>query len=616
MSQLIVKWRYMSSDSKANVKNLIKYIAKRDGVEFTDECWRGKKVTKYQENLIKQLIADFPSAINSEEYKVYFEKQTRGSASDLITQTLDYNLDMIAKRENYVDYIANRPGVETYGKHGLFSDVNVPVDNLDKVANRVANQKDNVHTYIISLSREDAIRLGYDNADKWISTIRENKMNFAKAMGIPYADLEWYGAFHNESYHPHIHLVMFSKGQKAFITKDRLDNLKMELSRQIFADDRIEIYKEQNKIRNQMSETVREKFDLLINEINKGNFKSDNIEKYIIELSEMLETYKGKTVYGYLPQSMKKKVNSILDELEKDYNISELYNLWCKYNNQIIQIYQQTTPEYIPLSQNKTFKPLKNIIIKEALKISIGEITFDDTEDEYDEPVDDEYTEKSFYEKYPGLYEYQMARIYLNSKSESFDIKTGLEYLNKSAEIGYEYALYKLGKFYMDGFYLKTDLNKAKELLTKASDKGNCYAKYRLAKIYLDSDSDLFDSAKGIELLQESADSGYKYALYQLGKIYYNGKYVDKDISKSIEYLNQAIEKDCECAQKLIDYITNPQYKNSKSIQTYSATLAILNDFTRLIKKNYDDKCKPIMTTDRKMRQKIDEKKQAMGLRI
>ena len=179
MSQLIVKWRYMSPDSKANAKNLIKYIAKRDGVEFTDECWRGKKITKYQEELIKQLINDFPSAINSEEYKVYFEKQTRGAASDLITQTLDYNLDMVAKRENYVDYIAHRPGVETYGKHGLFSDVNVPVDNLDKIANRVANQNDNVHTYIISLSREDAVRLGYDNAENWMGLIRENKMNFA-----------------------------------------------------------------------------------------------------------------------------------------------------------------------------------------------------------------------------------------------------------------------------------------------------------------------------------------------------------------------------------------------------------------------------------------------------
>ncbi|MCC8073303.1 MAG: hypothetical protein LIO62_04180 [Clostridiales bacterium] len=107
MSQLIVKWRYMRPDSKVNIKNLIRYIAKRDGVEFTDECWRSKKVTKYQKELIKQLIKDFPSAINSEEYKVYFEKQIRGAASDLITQTLDYNLDMAAKRENYIDYTAH-----------------------------------------------------------------------------------------------------------------------------------------------------------------------------------------------------------------------------------------------------------------------------------------------------------------------------------------------------------------------------------------------------------------------------------------------------------------------------------------------------------------------------
>ena len=56
MSQLIVKWRYMSHSSKSNIKNLVKYIAKRDGVEFTDESWRNKKVTEYQKKLIKQLI--------------------------------------------------------------------------------------------------------------------------------------------------------------------------------------------------------------------------------------------------------------------------------------------------------------------------------------------------------------------------------------------------------------------------------------------------------------------------------------------------------------------------------------------------------------------------------
>ena len=612
MSQLIVKWRYMSPDSKANVKNLIKYIAKRDGVEFTDECWRGKKVTKYQEELIKQLINDFPSAINSEEYKVYFEKQTRGAASDLITQTLDYNLDMVAKRENYVDYIAHRPGVETYGKHGLFSDVNVPVDNLNKIANRVANQKDNVHTYIISLSREDAVRLGYDNAENWMGLIRENKMNFAKALGIPYSDLEWYGAIHNESYHPHVHLVMFSKSQKAFITKDRLENLKMNLSRQVFADDRIEIYKEQNKLRSQMSETVKDKIDLLISSINSGKFQNDNIEKALIELSELLKNYKGKTVYGYLPQAMKKKINFIIDELEKDENISELYSLWCKYNDKIIEMYQQTKAEHIPLSQNKTFKPLKNIIIRETLNICYNEISFDDIEDEDDEPIDDEYTDKTFYESHPGLYEYQMAKIYLDINSGSYDTVLGIKYLKESADLGYEFAVYKLGKFYMDGKYVKKDLYKAEELLSKASNMDNYYAQYRLAKLYLDNNSDLFNSDKGLNLLFQSASSGYKYALYQLGKIYYNGKHVEKDNNIAIQYFISAAEKDCECAEKLLEYINN----NSKEWQSYTAILAVLNDLSKLFKKEFDNKYKLTPRTDRKTLQKINDKKQAMGLKI
>ena len=591
---------------------MIKYIDKRDGVEFTDECWRGKKVTKYQEELIKQLINDFPSAINSEEYKVYFEKQTRGAASDLITQTLDYNLDMVAKRKNYVDYIAHRPGVETYGKHGLFSDVNVSVANLDKIANQVANQKDNVHTYIISLSREDAVRLGYDNAESWMGLIRENKMNFAKALGIPYSDLEWYGAFHNESYHPHVHLVIFSKIQKAFITKDRLESLKMNLSRQIFADDRIEIYKEQNKLRSQMSETVKDKIDLLITSINNGKFQNDNVEKSLIELSKLLDNYKGKTVYGYLPQPMKKKINFIIDELEKDEIISDLYNLWCKYNDKIIEMYQQTKTEYIPLSQNKTFKPLKNIIIREALNICYDEISFDDIEDEDDEPIDDEYTDKTFYETHPGLYEYQMAKMYLNINSESYDTVLGIKYLKESANLGYEFAIYKLGKFHIDGEYVKKDLYKAEELLSKASDMNNCYAQYRLAKLYLDNNSDLFDPYKGLDYLFKSASSGYKYALYQLGKIYYNGKYVEKDINKAIQYLISAAEKHCECAEKLLEYINN----NSKEWQSYTAILAVLNDLSKLFKKKFDNKHKLTPQTDRKVLQKINEKKQDMGLRI
>lgn len=345
-------------------------------------------------------------------------------------------------------------------------------------------------------------------------------------------------------------------------------------------------------------------------------FKIDNIEKALIELSELLENYKGKTVYGYLTQSMKRKINFIIDELEKDENISELYNLWCKYNDRIIEMYQQTKTEYISLSQNKTFKPLKNIIIREALNICYGEIAFDDIEDEDDEPIDNEHTDKTFYETHPGLYEYQMAKRCFNSNSESFDIPLGLKYLNESVRLNYEFALYKLGKFYMDSEYVKKDLHKAEELLLKASDMDNYYAQYRLARLYLDNNSDLFDVTKGLELLHKSTNNGYKYALNQLGKIYYNGKYAEKDINKAIQYLISATEKDCECAEKLLEYITNSEYKNSRNIQSYSAVLAVLNDLSKLFKREFDKKYKLTPHTDRKTLQKINEKKQAMGLRI
>ena len=300
-----------------------------------------------------------------------------------------------------------------------------------------------------------------------------------------------------------------------------------------------------------------------------------------------------------------------MDELEKNENISELYNLWRKCNDKIIKMYQQKDTDYIPLSQNKTFKPLKNIIIREALNICMGNISFNDVSDENDEPVEEEYSGKTFYETHPGLYEYQMAKRHLDVSAESYDLNLGIQYLMQSADIGYEFALYKLSKFYISGKFVKKDLHKAEELLEKASDMDNCYAQFSLANLYLDTNSGLFDSKKGLYFLFKSASGGYKFALYQLGKIYYKGQYVEKDIKKAKDYFNQAIEKDCKCAEKLLEYINN----NSKEWQSYTAVLAVLNDLSKLFKKEFDNKYKFVQRVDRKMLQRINEKKQALGLR-
>lgn len=75
-------------------------------------------------------------------------------------------MDIIAKKKNYIDYLANRPRVERIGTHGLFSN-EVESVVLFRVAEEVANHPGVIWTNVISLRREDAERLGYDSAAQW-----------------------------------------------------------------------------------------------------------------------------------------------------------------------------------------------------------------------------------------------------------------------------------------------------------------------------------------------------------------------------------------------------------------------------------------------------------------
>ena len=112
MARFILKWRYIKSGSAKHGTNLVKYIATREGVEKCDESWKHQSATTEQQRLIKQLTEDFPDAVNSFEYQDYINAQTKSTASEFISRTIEENLDLIGKKENYVGYIAMRPRVE------------------------------------------------------------------------------------------------------------------------------------------------------------------------------------------------------------------------------------------------------------------------------------------------------------------------------------------------------------------------------------------------------------------------------------------------------------------------------------------------------------------------
>ena len=196
MARVILKWRYLKPGSRQHNKNLIRYIATREGVEKLDDSWKSLPVSQPQKNMIEQLLKDFPDAAQMYEYQDYLASPTKGNASEFITRCIEENLDQIDKRENYVQYIAKRPRVERFGTHGLFTNADIPI-NLPQVAQEVADHDGIVMTQILSLRREDAARLGYDRGEAWRDLIRGKADDMAKAMNIPIQDLRWYAAFHN-----------------------------------------------------------------------------------------------------------------------------------------------------------------------------------------------------------------------------------------------------------------------------------------------------------------------------------------------------------------------------------------------------------------------------------
>lgn len=562
MAKIILKSRYLRAGSRQHSEHLIQYIAKREGVQKIDDTWKHQSATKEQQKLIEELVRDFPETKDSFEYRDYISKPSKGTASEFISRAIDDNVDLIGKRENYVSYIAKRPRAERHGAHGLFTDADVPI-NLSKVAEEVANHDGNVWTHIISLRREDAARLGYDNAYAWRNLLRSQVETIAENMKIPLTDLRWYAAYHDESYHPHVHMVVYSAGKEPYLTKLGIRNIKAAFARQIFRHDLLQVYVEQTNHRNELTQKSRDILSGIIARINSGSYDNPVVTDLLLKLSEQMKHHKGKKVYGYLSQAGRNLVNAVVDELAREKDIAALYDLWYEQRDKITGTYQDTPEQRISLSQNKEFKAIKNAVIQESLNILYDRITFEEAVSEPEEFAPDEQepeetkTESSAPKKWwndPGhpLYQYRKAKALLDKNNPLYDPAEAVRWLLLSAAQGYEYAQYRLGKLYLLGNEIEQDFPKAESWLEKASDQGNSYAKYSLAKMHLAGLAAESDEHKAMRLLQESANDGNGWAQYLLGKFCFRGEHTEKDVFEAERFLNASAEQKNSQAQYLL----------------------------------------------------------------
>ena len=278
-------------------------------------------------------------------------------------ELLDENADSI-----YMRYIATRPRAEKHGEHGLFGAEDA-VD-LEKATQELQTHEGNVWTIIYSLRREDAARLGYDNAASWRALLRFKQADFAEAMQIPPSQLRWYAAFHDEGDHQHIHMMLWSDDPKyGFLRKDKLLHLQSVLTNMIYADELKEVYVQKDIAYKDVTEAARAAMRRIVDQLETVENPPESIRQKLMELALELHTVNGKKQYGYLKKPLKDKVDGVVDELEKLPEVAAYYSVWNGLRDTLEGYYKNRPRQHNPLSQQKEFRAIKNAIIQEAERL-------------------------------------------------------------------------------------------------------------------------------------------------------------------------------------------------------------------------------------------------------
>lgn len=367
MSKIIFTSRYIKNPAKVNAGKLIRYMGTREGVEKLPDGIDNKPPTQKQRDLICECIAAVPEALMYPELKMYQEQETRYTATEFLDAFIERNADRIDGVKKLLQYYGERPGVEKLGRHGLFSQTDDKID-IDEIADEVSNHEGILWTHVISLRREDAERLGYNNADAWKELVRRNALQIAEAHKIEPSQLQWYGAFHNTTHHPHIHLIVYSKDTKqGYLTNKGIENMRGVFAKDIFRNEMYYAFTLETQMRNKVRAETKKRIDELLRDTETPTYASEEIQNLYVRLTSQLSDYKGKKVYGYLPKNIKQTVDSIVAELANDERIAELYYEWNKANREKLSVYYDKKKPDIPLEENKEFRNIKNAVIRSAV---------------------------------------------------------------------------------------------------------------------------------------------------------------------------------------------------------------------------------------------------------
>ena len=385
MPRIIVTSRYLKSGNKKNLSNYVKYIATRPGSVTKDIPNEDKQVTEKQKELIETMLKDFPDSRTIYEYDDYVSNPNQNSASAFISEVLERYSDRMDSIQNYISYLANRPGAVKHGKHALFSQEDKEIE-LNKVAKEIAEHKGNVWTHVVSLRREDAEKMGYTDLDSWRQLILRNIPVIAKQSKIDLKNLQWYAAFHDKETNPHVHIVVYSTNvREGFLTKTGIEKIRSAFANDIYHDELYSLYGQQNTLRNELKKESEELMSSL-SVLSKDDFEmSSEMIQLVSKLSAQLNEHRGKKYYAFLKPQVKQTVDEIFSQLADNEKVKKMYELWCELEQKKHDTYSSAKMTFPPMTDNVQFKPVKNMIIKTVLDMNLPE-----TEEESEQKQTDE----------------------------------------------------------------------------------------------------------------------------------------------------------------------------------------------------------------------------------
>ena len=552
MARLILKSPYLKPGGKKSPGGYLKYIATREGVEMAEDTSRHLPATAEQQKQIAKLLKQHKDCKDSHEYQDYLANPTRGNADAFISGILELHGDA-PQRDVYLKYIDERPG-----SNGLFTDEGVPIV-LSQVQKEMNEHPGNIWTHIISLHREDAERLGYNTPDAWMHLLRSQRNMIAQQMKIAPENFRWYAAFHNEGHHPHVHMMAYSiKSTEPYLTEKGIATIKSNLAQEIFRQDLLQIYQKQSDIRDELRQESRERITEIVDAINHGSFDNPQMQMMLVQLADKLAKAKGKKQYGYLNADTKKLVDAIVAELAGDSRIQESYSLWYEQKEDVLRTYTNKMPERIPLEQEKEFRTIRNAVVQAALQLHLPQEEL---------PLSDPVPPRvDFVDDGSDMYAKAVESLCEPEVEPDPEIK---QFLHEAAIRGSVDAVYGVGKQ-----YLKTDIQKSISMFELAAEQGNSYAEY------------------------------------QLGKIYCFGQGVPQNLEVGIEWLKASANHGNEYASALLEKVQTHIHR-----QTTSAVFGLFRGLADMIQTSANNFIRRRNSIDRKQRQKIEEKKQALGQR-